>query len=235
MIKFFTIFIINFLDKYVHQKRIKTMLSKIKSEIKMVLDVGCHEGEYSILFKSVFKNCQIHAFEPNISLKSKIEKKNDLKKNFKINYFAVSDIDGDLKMIIDKEVSKISTASTINYDSKTFKMKELLYSSNKNKDINNISIIKSTKIDTYLENNNINADFVKIDVEGFELEVLKGFKNKIIKTKYIMIEHHKDNLYINKNNDKISEFLEQNNFAIVFSLKFPLMNWEDRLYINKKL
>jgi hypothetical protein len=33
-----------------------------------------------------------------------------------------------------------------------------------------------------------NFDFMKIDVEGFSLQVLKGFGSKIKKTKYIQME-----------------------------------------------
>ena len=99
----------------------------------------------------------------------------------------------------------------------------------------NINNVKSIKIDTYLESNNLKADFVKIDVEGFELKALKGFKKNMINTKYIMIEHHNDNLYMGFNKDEVNKFLRKNNFELYFSLKFPLMNWEDRLYVNKTI
>ena len=235
MIKIFTIFLINIIDKYVHQKKLEKNFLKIKSNIKIVLDVGCHEGDYSVLFKKVFKNCHIHAFEPNISLKTKIEKKNTLEKSFTINYISVSDTDDNILMIIDNEISKISTGSSINYKSNTYKVKKLLYSSNEDKDLKNKIMVPSTRIDTYLDKNNLIADFVKIDVEGLELKVLNGFKNNMSKTEYIMIEHHKDNLYIDFNSQKVDDFLKQNNFKLIFSMKFPFMNWEDRIYKNQKL
>ena len=223
MFRIITIFLINILDRYIHQKRLQKIFLKIEDDIKIILDIGCHVGEYSVLFKQVFKNSYIHAFEPNISLKSIIEKKFMLKKNFDINYVAVSDIDGELRMIIDKEISKISTASKINYESNTFKAKKILYSSNKDKDLKNITSVKSIKIDSYLNKNNLNADFVKIDVEGLELIVLMGFKKNIVNTRYIMIEHHKDDLYNDVNSEDVFDFLRNNNFEILYSLKFPLL------------
>ena len=138
-------------------------------------------------------------------------------------------------MIIDNEISKISTGSSINYKSNTYKVKKLLYSSNEDKDLKNKIMVPSTRIDTYLDKNNLIADFVKIDVEGLELKVLNGFKNNMSKTEYIMIEHHKDNLYIDFNSQKVDDFLKQNNFKLIFSMKFPFMNWEDRIYKNQKL
>ena len=235
MIKYLTIFLVNILDKYIHQTKLKKIFLNLNSDIKNIMDIGCHEGDYSVLLKNVFKNCYIHAFEPNILLKPKIKMKNVLKNNFKINYIAVSDIDGYIDMIIDNEISKISTGSQINYNSKTYKIKEILYSSNKSKDQKNRKKIKSTKIDTYIEKNNLKFDFVKIDVEGLELKVLKGFQKNISKTKFIMVEYHKDNLYENLKSEDVDIFLKQNNFELVSSIKFPLMDWEDRLYKNKIL
>ncbi len=235
MIKYITVFLVSFLDKYIHQRKLKKIFLNIKSEIENVLDIGCHEGDYSVLLKNVFKNCYIHAFEPNISLESKIKMKGVLKKNFKINYEAVSDVDGYIEMIIDDEISKISTGSQINYNSKTYKIKEILYSSNKNKDLKNIKKIKSVRIDTYIAKYNLIFDFVKIDVEGFELKVLTGFKKNISKTKFIMVEYHKDNLYKGFKSEDVNSFLRQNNFELVESIKFPFMDWEDRLYKNKRL
>ncbi len=235
MIRYFTIFLVNVLDKYIHQRNLRKIFLNIKSEVKNVMDIGCHEGDYSVLLKKVFKNCYIHAFEPNISLKSKIKMKNILKKNFKINYIAVSDVDGYINMIIDSEISKISTGSEINYKSKTYKVKKILYSSDINKDLKNKTKIKSIKIDTYIEKNNLKFDFVKIDVEGFELKVLTGFKKNISNTKFIMVEYHKDNLYEGFKSEDVDSFLKQNNFELISSLKFPFMHWEDRLYKNRML
>ena len=74
MFRIITIFLINILDRYIHQKRLQKIFLKIEDDIKIILDIGCHVGEYSVLFKQVFKNSYIHAFEPNISLKPIIEK-----------------------------------------------------------------------------------------------------------------------------------------------------------------
>ena len=114
------------------------------------------------------------------------------------------------------------------------KQKKILYSSNKDKDLKNITSVKSIKIDSYLNKNNLNADFVKIDVEGLELRVLMGFKKNIVNTRYIMIEHHKDDLYNDVNSEDVFDFLRNNNFEILYSLKFPFMDWEDRIFINKR-
>ena len=49
-----------------------------------------------------------------------------------------------------------------------------------------------------------------------------------------MIEHHKDDLYNDVNSEDVFDFLRNNNFEILYSLKFPFMDWEDRIFINKR-
>lgn len=235
MIKYLTIFLVNFLDRYIHQRKLLNFFLEIKENIKVVLDIGCHEGEYSTLFKKAFEECEIHAFEPNYSLKSKIDKKKLLQNKFNINFVAVSNNDGLIDMIIDKEISKISSAAKINYESKTFKMKKLLYSSNKNKDKKNTTKLKTIKLDSYLEHHKIIPDFVKIDVEGLEKDVLLGFQKNIQKAKFIMIEYHKDDLYEGVGISEAEDLIIKNNFKLEHSIKFPLMEWEDRIYRNMNI
>ena len=37
-------------------------------------------------------------------------------------------------------------------------------------------------------------DFLKIDTEGYEYEILLGLKNKLKNVKLLMFEHHYDNM-----------------------------------------
>ncbi len=55
---------------------------------------------------------------------------------------------------------------------------------------------------------------MKIDVEGYELNVLKGSKKKIKDVRYILIEHQFFNQYKN-NFDKVKKFLVKNNFEVL--------------------
>ena len=59
--------------------------------------------------------------------------------------------------------------------------------------------IKLIKLDDYIEKNKITKiDILKIDTEGFELNVIKGLKLNNNKVKYIYFEHHYDDM-IKKN------------------------------------
>ena len=75
-------------------------------------------------------------------------------------------------------------------------------------------------------------DLIKIDVEGYEEKVITGGLKTLKKTKVILIEYHKDDLYLNYNPKEIHEKLINLNFRLYKKIKFPFMTWEDRIYIN---
>lgn len=234
MIKYLTLFAVYLLDFTIHQRNLsKFFKKKINENINFIFDVGAHKGNYSKLFKSLFPNCHIYGFEPNLNLSKYLEKFD--KSNYTFIRKAVSDTNGNIDMIIDDEISLISSAAKINYNSDTFKLKKKLYKSSIKKDRINTKSIDSITLDTFIEKNNKVPEFIKIDVEGFEHAVLKGLKNNINKIKFIMIEHHNDNLYLEIDVNDAHQCLLSNNFELLQSFKFPFMNWEDRIYKNKSI
>ena len=88
-------------------------------------------------------------------------------------------------------------------------------------------------IDNFILNNNINnIDILKIDTLGFENKVLKGAKNSLSIINLILIEFRSHDIYMDYNPEEAHYFLLNNNFLLSKTFKFPLMNWEDRAYIN---
>ena len=73
-------------------------------------------------------------------------------------------------------------------------------------------------------------DFLKVDVEGYEYEVLKGAKEIIKNVKFIMLEVQKNDMYANYSKNKIENFLKKNNFILIKSFDFPLMFFKDCIY-----
>ena len=74
-------------------------------------------------------------------------------------------------------------------------------------------IIQTRRLDNILEENNFdNIDFMNLDVEGHELEVLKTINFKKTKLKYLCIEMINHNDLSIKNSDQILDLLETNKF-----------------------
>jgi hypothetical protein len=94
-------------------------------------------------------------------------------------------------------------------------------------------ICKLISLDEFAKKNNINyIDLLKIDVEGFEFKALKGAKQILKNTKYILIEITFSNIFKNYDNKKIDYFLKQIGFKKERSYLFPILNFEDRIYKN---
>ena len=157
---------------------IKSVLSLINNhKIKIILDIGAHEGEYTDELLKIFQNSKYFLFEPSnrnyILLKNKFKRK----KNVKIFNFALSNKNGKGILSMPVEGSLCASLTKRNWD-------HVGINFNKNE---NVKIKKFKNIyDIYLKNSTI--DFCKIDVEGHELNVLLGFENYINKCKIIQFE-----------------------------------------------
>ena len=87
----------------------------------------------------------------------------------------------------------------------------------------------------YLETNHIKQiDILKIDTEGYELEILKGLKKKIENVDIIYFEHHYDNMINKKYTFRdINEYLTKNNFQKIYRVKMPFRKTFEYIYRKK--
>ena len=75
---------------------------------------------------------------------------------------------------------------------------------------------------------------MKIDTEGYELEVLKGSENILNITKYILFEHHYHDMIVkNYFYSDIHEFLLNNNFQKIYKSKMPFRKTFEYIYVNQ--
>lgn len=186
-----------------------------KQKPKLCIDIGANIGNYS---KYILNNSSstVIAFEP---IQKSFNSLKHLKRKFN-NRFYISKIG-----IGDKKMKK-----TIYCD------KNNLQWANFNPEVNKIDYLKDTKkgiicnidtLDNFFKKNrryfNTKIDLIKIDTEGFELEVIKGAQNTInkYKPKYIQIEYNWHHLFKNVNLYYFSKCLKNyDTFKIVsFSKK----------------
>ena len=96
--------------------------------------------------------------------------------------------------------------------------------------------IKIVKLKDYIKRENIQkVDFLKIDTEGYEYEVLLGLETKIQLVGTIMFEHHYDNMikkdYTFRN---INDLLVKNNFKKIYKSKMPFRKTFEYIYIRNE-
>ncbi len=240
MMKFFTLKILNIFDYFYQKKFINFLKKKGINNFNVLIDIGAHKGESINLFANNFKINQIYSFEPSpISYKilsqniDKIQNKFNKTKIFLEN-FALGSKDEKIFMKHISESSS-STIRELNTDSKYFKKKFFFLKNIKNQSLFKKIEVKQILLSDYIEKKNIkNIDFIKIDTEGYELEVLKGSENILFKTKYILFEHHYDDMIVkNYFFSDIHKFLKENNFKQLYKSKMPFRKTFEYIYQNE--
>ena len=223
------------IEKNYHLRRLsKTLKDITASNNPVIFDIGANEGESIDFFLNLFANSTIYSFEPEMNSYQKLIKKYGENKTINLFNLAFGDKKEKLKLKINVK-SSTSTFSKINTQSKYYNLKSLILNPKRNNIFLGEEEVQVEKIDNFFSQKKIKTiHILKIDTEGFELNVIEGAKETLQKTKIIIIEFQLNDMYLNYDSNKIEDFLIINNFALVKSLKFPFMQYEDRVYINKK-
>lgn len=136
----------------------------LKKHIKKgntVLDIGANIGFYAtILSDIVGENGKIHCFEPDATNFVHLKKETSSYTNIIINNKAVGP---------KTEKIKIYTSKELNVDHRTYKPEQY------DKEIE----IDAVSIDEYMAGTRV--DFIKMDIQGFEMEAMKGMKETLKK------------------------------------------------------
>ncbi len=141
-----------------------------------IFDVGANIGQTVERMKRDFNLKEMHCFEPNVKAFQKLKKYSSNK--IIVNNFAL----GNKEYFRDfYNYPKSSSSSFFKINKKSS-----IYEINQNYHINKIQI---KKLDDYTNTKNINKiNILKIDTQGFEVEVLSGAENLIKEKKIDFIE-----------------------------------------------
>ena len=216
----------NFLD-FFHQKRIFNFTENFK--INIVFDVGSHKGEFLSYFIKNKKIRKFYAFEPQKIPFKILKKKFRNNKKVKIFNFALSDKTTNKILNINK-LTSTSSFEMIDKRNLYSKIKKILTFSEKY--VDRKMKVKTRRLKSFLPNKSLDKIFIKIDVEGHEIYVLRGLGKKIKKIPYVMVENQVFNLYKKKNS--VHKFLVRNNFYIIKKFTFPSLHTQDIIYKNLK-
>tara|TARA_B100001093_G_C26662063_1_gene942279 strand:- start:84 stop:857 length:774 start_codon:yes stop_codon:yes gene_type:complete len=179
---------------------INSCISLIKKEPKIFIDIGANKGLYTkeILFK--FPQLECHIFEP-AEQNYKILKKEINHSKSKINKIALSSSSGKEIIYSDYPGSGLASLAQrrLNHHNINFDHKEE---------------VSTMRFDEYWSNNEQIIDYIKIDVEGFELDVLNGFGKLIQNIKLIQFEFGGANIDTRTYFQDFWYFFQDNNFSL---------------------
>ncbi len=151
--------------KIFKEKQDSFEISLMKTHIKKgdsVLDIGANIGFYAEILSSLVEaNGTVHCFEPDIKNFNHLKNRCAKSTNIKLNNKAVSH---------KTETIKIYTSKQLNVDHRTYKPDEY------DKEID----IEAIAIDDYLLNHsNSDVNFIKMDIQGFEMNAVKGMEKTL--------------------------------------------------------
>ncbi len=175
-----------------------------------MIDVGAHWGTTLLPFANI--GWQVYAFEPDAKNRKKLIENTKHLSNVNIDARAVLDKDGLILSFYDSDLST-GISGLKNFHS-THKEAYKVETATLAKYIKDAGIAK--------------VDFLKIDTEGFDLFVLKGYEweNENLHPKVIVCEYDENKTRHNDYSVKdMVELLMSKNYEVVVSSWFPLENY----------
>jgi len=148
-------------------------------EKPILIDVGTRDGQYIELFLEHYNNAIVHSFEPNEKNYEKLNEK--FKDTIIYNRLALDKEEAVKKFYIVENDLELSGLSSLHYRPEIFP----------HFTVNEITV-HTKKLDDYcIENKIKEIDFLKLDIEGNELNALYGAENllKNNKIKFIQFEY----------------------------------------------
>jgi FkbM family methyltransferase len=148
------------------------------ADFKTVFDVGANVGEWSLLVNGLRPEASVYSFEPVGATYQKLASQN-FNQNTKLYNLALGDSVGETEFFINADDSTLNSA----------------YNRNDNRGAS--EKVKMDTVDNFCMVNKIEKiDFLKIDVEGYELAVLRGAKKMIADHKIGVVQFEYGGTYI---------------------------------------
>ncbi len=140
-----------------------------------VVDIGANMGEWTLLLKSIFPESKVLMIEPQSKHKERLE---NLCKTHSDCFFSQTLLGASIQDTIDFYVADDGFGNT----------GSSVFPENSNVPVHPIKIPMTTLDNLILQFNIGSPDFIKLDVQGYELEVLKGAKKTISSAAFVLLE-----------------------------------------------
>lgn len=193
-----TFFASHFKNGIYEKEGLDALLSHV-NENSVVFDVGANIGYFACFSGKYCTRGKVYAFElgrENVAILKRNISLNSLE-NVVVEHGAVSDANGTVFV----QDSAVGNA--------------VLKIMNANAGTEDLVPVRSIALDDYCATNKLIPEFVKIDVEGAEMKVLKGMKRLLAGPVKLLIEiHEKDLRQFDSSKEEVLAFLSENQFSI---------------------
>ena len=165
----------------------RAVLAKAIRFDDIVFDVGAHIGEWSLVLLNIQPQVSIYCFEPVPGLNNKL--KNNLNQRpASINMLALSDVQGEATFVYYPNHPALSTLHRRPRVEQRLKMDPVFL---------NVAL---ERLDNFCDQHQIaHINFLKIDTEGNELNVLRGAERLLLNREIDLIQFEYGGCYLDSN------------------------------------
>lgn len=223
--------------KYIFQKsssiasfHINEALSKIENKINTIIDIGANIGQYASASKQFYPESIIHSFEPVPSCFKQLKNNTLNQKDIYTHNLALGSSEGTIKFYQNEHSHASSALPVSGYQ------KENVPITRNAKEIE----VKVSTLDTFTFSTLMPSPILlKMDVQGYEMEVLKGGREFLKKVDYVLLETSFTPMYENEPLfDDLHTYLKSEGFELLAPLDFLRKNDKilqmDVLYKKKR-
>ncbi len=165
---------------------------------KHIIDVGAHKGHWSLDAYKVFPESYFTLIEPQIEMKSYLDKFSSQVKNSRWILAGAGAIEGELPLTV-----------APNPDGSSFAVSEESAKEMKSER----RMLPIVTLDSVYEKSNLPIpEMVKIDAEGLDLDVMKGSQNLIGKTEIFFLEIPLFDYWPNQSFHIITDFMKERGY-----------------------
>jgi len=202
-------------NRQIFDREVFNILSIKPPQNLTIFDVGCHYGESIKRFLTLFNGCRIHSFEPDIIPYNLVKDRYKDQTNISIYNFGIGAHDG-TNSFHKCLVPGNSSFNKILESSKWAKQRASIYGVRPSELMKTIENVPIRSLDSFAIENDIKyVDFIKLDVEGWEDQCIKGCHNLLTNRKVGIIQLELITTQIRQHGisiDDIKKMLPKNNF-----------------------
>jgi FkbM family methyltransferase len=194
----------------------------------LILDVGANRGQSVDQFKKAFPGAIIHSFEPSPTTYAMLSSHCKGIPNTSTWNYGVGSQPGSMPLLenTDSEMSSFLEPS------------EFAFEKGRTKQVTQVKVVT---LDAFTAEHGMDfVDLLKVDTQGFELEVFKGATRLMNENKIalLLFEFNFSDMYKGQPSfHAVYDFLHHHNFSLVtfYQLFYQkkLVSWTDMLFINR--
>lgn len=193
----------------------------IKKEINGIIQIGAHHGNEYETLKKLSEN--ILMFEPQKKVYEKLFNKLGSFSNVIIENKALGSSSGTMKMYTE-QANEGQSSSLLSPQLHCVQYPGIKFTGTEE--------VEVITLNEYFSNKTFNYNLITLDVQGYELEVLKGSTNILLNVDYILCEVNRAELY--KNCPMVEEI---DTFLASYGFKREVTSWDgytwgDALYVK---